>query len=444
MTADRDPNDLEALLDGFQRAIDEEILAIEEDLARRGLDQPVPAAGGHEADIEASGFAYDWTLPPGRYAIRSDDAVRVACGDVETLGFVGSWEPARRTIRIYVPDWLGRLAGPASLAFDPTWLLSALGGRLVSVGEDPAAYHTDTALRLFGGLYPETGTHGEEGNTDDGLNEGQRKALARVLGSRAQLVWGPPGTGKTVLLGQAVRELAREGKVLVCATTNAAVDEAARRIAERMGREAVADGRLIRVGAGHRPTAELDLSLEAALSRLETRDPGRLSRLLAEIESDLGISATRGPGRGLGERYGAALARARSTPSPGTLGRVGQLTAELQRARSRLLARADVIATTFAHLTLSEELWGQRFGSFVVDEASTAPLPYVFAGACLASERAVAVGDFQQLPSVVRSRGAEAARWLSRDIFRQSGSIDPERGRALPDPRDDLCWMLTE
>jgi DNA replication ATP-dependent helicase Dna2 len=95
-------------------------------------------------------------------------------------------------------------------------------------------------------------------------------------------------------------------------------------------------------------------------------------------------------------------------------------------------------------MTLRDDLWGLRFQSLFVDEASTAPLPYLFAGACLATDRAVAVGDFQQLPSVVVSSGTEAARWLSRDIFRQSGSIDPESGRTLPDPRDDLCAMLTE
>jgi len=54
------------------------------------------------------------------------------------------------------------------------------------------------------------------------------------------------------------------------------------------------------------------------------------------------------------------------------------------------------------------------------------------------------VGDFRQLPSVVQSKGVEAARWLSRDIFRQSGSIDPAGGRGLPDPRDSLCAMLSE
>ena len=99
------------LVESFHRAIDEEILAIQDDLARRGIGQPVEASGGHEVDTESTGFAYDWTLPPGRYVIRADDAVRVSCQGGETLGFVTRWDPAARVLRVNVSDWFGRLAG---------------------------------------------------------------------------------------------------------------------------------------------------------------------------------------------------------------------------------------------------------------------------------------------------------------------------------------------
>ena len=47
MRAEREPAELEVFIEGFQRAIDEEILAIQDDLARRGIAQPVAASGGH-------------------------------------------------------------------------------------------------------------------------------------------------------------------------------------------------------------------------------------------------------------------------------------------------------------------------------------------------------------------------------------------------------------
>ncbi len=444
MNATHGPADMKPFFEGFQQAIDEEILAIQDDLARRGIGQPVEASGGHEVDTDSTGFVYDWTLPPGRYVIRADDAVRVACQAGETLGFVTRWDPPTRVLRVGVPDWLGRLAGRAELTFDPTWLLAALDSRLADIDADPTSYHTGTAMRLFGARFPETGTREAGAAQRDGLNDCQARALDRILGSRTQLVWGPPGTGKTRLLGQAVTALAEEGKVLVLATTNVSVDEAARRVTGQMGSEATSEGRIVRVGAGYSPSGDADLSIEAVVQRREDRDPGRLTRLLEDIESELGIGRPRAPGSDLRQRYAVVLARARSGTSPGALARVGHLTAELQRAGARALARADVVLTTFARLTLRDDLWGLRFQSLLVDEASMAPLPYLFAGACLASDRAVAVGDFRQLPSVVTSRGAGATRWLSRDIFRQSGSIDPETGRDLPDPRDELCAMLTE
>ncbi len=444
MSATHEPAGLDVLLDGFHSAIEEEVLAIQDDLVRRGIDQPVDAAGGQELDAESTGFLYDWTLPPGRYVIRAEDAVRVACEAGESLGFVTYWDSSSRVLRVSVQDWLGRHAGRAELTFDPTWLLAALAVRLRDIGADPASYHTVTALRLFGVMFPETGSREAPGGRQDGLNESQGEALRRILGSRTQLVWGPPGTGKTRLLAQAGCALSDEGRVLVLATTNVAVDEAARRVATGLGPEAVTEGRVVRVGAAFSSTGDADLSVEAIVQRREGRDPSRLTRLLEELELEL---VTGRPGAGaatLRQRFGRVLAAAREQASPGALTRAGQVASEFQRASARVLARADVVLTTFARLTLRDDLWGLRFQSLLVDEVSSTPLPYVFAGACLASERAVGVGDFRQLPAVVMSRGAEAARWLSRDIFQQSGTIDPEMGRTLPDPQDELCSMLRE
>jgi DNA replication ATP-dependent helicase Dna2 len=444
MIESRESTELGLLLEGFHSAIDEEILAIHDDLARRGIDRPLAASAGHEAESDATGFTYEWSLPPGRYLIRPNDAVRVSCEAGETLGFVTSFDSAMRAVRLSVPDWLGRHPGLADLTFDPTWLLAALAARLRAVDDDADGYHVASALRLFGRVFPETGVRDPETGYGSDLNSSQREALGRILGSRTQLIWGPPGTGKTLLLARACCALATEGSVLVLATTNVAVDEASRRVAAGLGPEAVADGRIVRVGAAFSSTGDEELSLEAVVERRERRGPSRLTRLLEELELEL-VSGR--PGREpapLRARFGRVLAIARNANSAGVMARIGHVASEFQRSAARALADADVVLTTFARLTLRDDLWNLRFASLLVDEASTAPLPYVFAGACLASDRAVAVGDFQQLPAVVISRGTQAARWLSRDVFRESGVISPDEGRSLPDPRDALCAMLQE
>ena len=58
------------------------------------------------------------------------------------------------------------------------------------------------------------------------LNDSQQKAVQKVLCAReVAIVHGPPGTGKTTTLVEAIGEtLRREAQVMVCAQSNAAVD----------------------------------------------------------------------------------------------------------------------------------------------------------------------------------------------------------------------------
>jgi superfamily I DNA and/or RNA helicase len=385
-------------------------------------------------------------LPPGRYAIRADDAVRIECERGSGLGFVTKFDGSRPAVRVRLGEWLGPHPGPATLTFDPTWLLEALSSRLREIGDDPQRFHPTTALRLFAREFPPPGRAELPADIDDGLNDSQREALARILGSRAHLVWGPPGTGKTRLLGSAVAALAESGRVLVVATTNVAVDEAASRVVDRLGSAAVEQNRLIRVGAEFSPTGDRTLALEAAVERAERREPTRVSRVLLELEGTLLDGRARSETRDLmlAERQARILARARGEGDDVLLQRAGRLTGDLVRATRRVLDDADIVLTTFARLAVRDELAAQRFSSVVIDEASTAPLPYVLYAACLASERAAAFGDFQQLPPVVISRGGYASRWLSRDLFRETGVVGgPEMDR-LPSPDDKLCSMLEE
>jgi AAA domain len=57
------------------------------------------------------------------------------------------------------------------------------------------------------------------------LNAGQQQALAAMTSKGAWLVWGPPGTGKTTVIAQAVRDALEHGRtVLIASHTHVAVD----------------------------------------------------------------------------------------------------------------------------------------------------------------------------------------------------------------------------
>ncbi len=59
------------------------------------------------------------------------------------------------------------------------------------------------------------------------LNPSQQQALAAMTSKGACLVWGPPGTGKTTVIAQAVRDALEHGRtVLIASHTHVAVDNA--------------------------------------------------------------------------------------------------------------------------------------------------------------------------------------------------------------------------
>lgn len=431
---------LHDLLAGCRSAVREEIDAVRADLERRGLAGPIPAASGSRATGAGRTGPYEWTLPPGRYVIRADDAVTIETDGATALGVVVRFDTGRRVIRIATETALGSHPGPAELTFDPTWLLEALDDRLARMEDDPADYHVDTVLRLFGRAFGETGEAEVADAASVGLNPSQLAALRRVAGSRTQFVWGPPGTGKTRLLGHAAALLAAEGRVLVAATTNAAVDEAAGRVVDVLGRGAVEANRVIRFGAGLTPESDPLLGVDAAVTRAEAVRPSALSRGIDELGQRLGVR--REPGEPIVLSMSRVQAAARRGAQPADEALAARLSAAYQAASRRVLESADVVLTTFARLAVRDELAGQRFDSLLIDEASAAPLPYVLFASGLARHRAAAFGDFRQLPAVVMSRGTHAGRWLRRDVFEVSGVLEADTG--LPSPRDRLCSMLEE
>jgi ATP-dependent RNA/DNA helicase IGHMBP2 len=84
------------------------------------------------------------------------------------------------------------------------------------------------------------------------LNTSQNRALNMVLWSKdVAIIHGPPGTGKTTTLVQAILQtLKHENQVLVCAPSNAAVDL----LAEKLIQEGIG---VVRVGHPARVTQEL-------------------------------------------------------------------------------------------------------------------------------------------------------------------------------------------
>lgn len=208
--------------------------------------------------------------------------------------------------------------------------------------------------------------------TLDGLNPAQQRAAFHALRApEIAAIWGPPGTGKTRLLAKLLAEMVREGdRPWALADSNAAVDHLAlRALAE--GLDVVRLGATSRIGAAL-GEARLDTKIRRSL----------LGPALETLDRD--------------------ISRAWGTPAAPRL--IRERNELWERAKDEVLARAQVIATTFG--TLARVAPGlPPAETAVVDEATQAIEPAVWVAVPFV-QRLVIAGDPAQLGPVIKVPGS--------------------------------------
>ena len=232
------------------------------------------------------------------------------------------------------------------------------------------------------------------------LNKTQERAVNEVLRAKdVAIVHGPPGTGKTTTLVEAIREtLMREPQVLVCAQSNMAVDWISEKLVDR-------GINVLRLG---NPTRVNDKMLSFTYERRFEAHPEypQLWSIRKAIR-DLRSHRKRGD-----EKYHQKMDSLKSCAT------------ELEiRINSELFSEARVIACTLvgsAHRLLE----GMKFGTLFIDEAAQA-----LEAACWIPMRRVGrvvlAGDHCQLPPTVKSIAALKAG-LGITLMERLVTLHPE------------------
>lgn len=227
------------------------------------------------------------------------------------------------------------------------------------------------------------------------LNATQERAVNEVLRAKdVAIVHGPPGTGKTTTLVEAIYEtLRRESQVLVCAQSNMAVDWISEKLVDR-------GISVLRIG---NPTKVNDKMLSFTYERRFESHPDypQLWALRKAIR-DLRANRRRGD-----ERWHQKMERLKERAT------------ELEiRINGSLFGEARVIASTLVG-SANRLLDGMKFGTLFIDEAAQA-----LEAACWIPMRRVSrvilAGDHCQLPPTVKTveamRGGLAKTLMERIV----------------------------
>lgn len=214
------------------------------------------------------------------------------------------------------------------------------------------------------------------------LNPSQEEAVNKVLWAKdVAVVHGPPGTGKTTTLVEAIYEtLHRENQVLVCAQSNMAVDWISEKLVDR-------GIHVLRIG---NPTRINDKMLSFTYERRFEAHPDypQLWSIRKAIR-ELYQQRRKGRSDNLHQKINALKDRA----------------TELEiRINTTLFNEARVVACTLAG-SAHRVMTGMKFATLFIDEAAQALEPACWI-AIRRADRVILAGDHCQLPPTVKCQEA--------------------------------------
>lgn len=212
------------------------------------------------------------------------------------------------------------------------------------------------------------------------LNATQEEAVNKVLHAKdVAIVHGPPGTGKTTTLVEAVYEtLHRENQVLVCAQSNMAVDWISEKLVDR-------GVSVLRIG---NPSRVNDKMLSFTYER--------------RFESHPDYPQLWSIRKAIRELYARSRKGAEREAVRQKINSLKDRATELEiRINESLFSEARVIACTLVGCA-NRLLTGQKFGTLFIDEAAQA-----LEAACWIpirkADRVILAGDHCQLPPTVKA-----------------------------------------
>lgn len=451
--AQRPGSDSAEIIDQMIEAVSAERAAVRMALGALGAQGAVDVRDGMRLVAEPGALVYRFECDL-EFLVADGTRVQVQAPGISSAGEVVDHDPALGHIGFLLREDLGELVPEAKLVFDSTYLLDLLTTQLESIkasmgpggpGESPGARHVDRALSfLEGTVAPREPVSLER----TGLSESQKRTVSFVVGQGAAYLWGPPGTGKTQTVAHLVHALIERGeKVLLTAHTNVAADTALLRVLREKRLPPLA---VVRVGYYGEELRPFGVGLEEqGDGLLRARHPNQVKqmerlceRVARHVSSPPGLLTSLKAALPRRFRVAFELLPSLSLSEDREMTEeAAELEALLERIEREIVDGARLVSSTLTRLYTSRLLRTYEADSVVIDEASIASLVLAFVAACCARKRAIAVGDFMQLPAIVLAEQPAARRWLGRHVFTSASCDRADREHPLRAMLDEQ-WRM--